>query len=199
MDSVFEVHSPVVRSKTDAYNWIRRKILDIISDVEMFKRVGVLRDWIPYPANVNEKTGKLQLVERKGKLFFDVAGVVQGGTVFRLGLSFQVKEFNGGGFVVFCDVGFSWISPQRITRNRLAKVKNLKNEWRQVKFFRAFSEKKGAVILVRWDNAPHHSEAGTWPFHKHFGGQKVPACPSQEQSVAGFLEFIKAHLSHQEK
>ena len=177
MDSVFEVHSRPLKSDEAVSSWISGKIRDIIADVEMFKRSGVVRDYLILSVNPG----------------LDVRGVLRDGTVFALRVGFQVEEVSSGK-MVFCDVGFSWISPHEKTRRVLRNVKDLKKEFRSVKFNRAFSEKEGASILVRWDNKPYHPESSTWPFHKHFGGNKVPASASQEQSIAGFLEFVKNHL-----
>ncbi|BAD85566.1 hypothetical protein TK1377 [Thermococcus kodakarensis KOD1] len=177
MDSVFEVHSRPLESDEDVSSWIRGKVREIVADVEMFKRSGVVRDyWI---------------VSADGML--DVRGVFRDGTVFALRVSFMVEDVSLGK-IVFCDVSFSWVSPHEKTRRVLRNVRDLGREFRSVKFNRAFSEKEGASILVRWDNKPYHSEAGSWPFHKHFGGRKVPASRSQEQSVGGFFEFVKVHL-----
>ncbi len=177
MDSVFEVHSRPLDSDEAVSSWISEKVRDVVSDVEMFKRSGVVRDYLILSASQG----------------LDVRGVLKDGTVFALRVGFQVEEVSSGK-IVFCDVGFSWISPHKKTRRVLRKVKDLRKEFRFVKFNRAFSEGQGASILVRWDNKPYHPESSTWPFHKHFGGNKVPASASQEQSIAGFLEFVKVHL-----
>ena len=180
MDSVFEVHSRPLDSDGAVSSWISGKVKDIIADVEMFKRSGIVRDYLILSINPG----------------LDVRGVLKDGTVFALRVRFQVEEVSSGR-VVFCDVGFSWISPHRKTRRVLRNVKDLRKEFRFVKFNRAFSEDQGASILVRWDNKPYHPESSTWPFHKHFGGNKVPASASQEQSIAGFLEFVKVHLGRE--
>ncbi len=182
MNLVFEVHSPVFSSKDDVKKWVNQKFREIVAEIEMFKRMGVVIDYVLFP-----------LLQNGNKFLWNVRGVIKGGTGFSLGVSFEVNKF-GENYLVLVKMGFSWVSPHSKTRQRLTSVKNLNTEFRSKKFWRAFSEKEGSRILVRWDNYPHHPDSGSWPFHKHFGGQKVPASPSQEQSVVGFFEFIKAHL-----
>ncbi len=49
--------------------------------------------------------------------------------------------------------------------------------------------------LVRWDNAPHHKEIPTFPFHRHTAADQIH--PSREMSpadaIAESLALIESH------
>ncbi len=48
-------------------------------------------------------------------------------------------------------------------------------------------------LLVRWDNAPHHKNLSTYPFHKHLG-PKIEA--TNEISLSDVLVSIEKTISN---
>lgn len=48
-------------------------------------------------------------------------------------------------------------------------------------------EKKGNLIK-RWDNAPHHKEISTFPFHLHEGEKILPSKPLNFSQFINYLE-----------
>ncbi len=47
---------------------------------------------------------------------------------------------------------------------------------------------KAMNMLMRWDNAPHHKEIDTYPFHLHNGKQVMPSSAMQLKDI---LEYLK--------
>ncbi len=48
-------------------------------------------------------------------------------------------------------------------------------------------------LIIRWDNAPHYKNIGTYPHHKHFiNGTVSESC---EVNLRDVLEFIESKLS----
>jgi hypothetical protein len=47
---------------------------------------------------------------------------------------------------------------------------------------------KGDVMIVRWDNAPHHRGISTFPCHKHIGREIVGSEEMQISDVLAELE-----------
>lgn len=48
-----------------------------------------------------------------------------------------------------------------------------------------------AVLLKRWDNAPHHPELESFPHHLHHGKEVFPSRP---MNSFAFLTFLKRHF-----
>lgn len=48
-----------------------------------------------------------------------------------------------------------------------------------------------AVLLKRWDNAPHHPELESFPHHLHYGKEVLPSRP---MNSFAFLAFLKQHF-----
>ena len=46
-------------------------------------------------------------------------------------------------------------------------------------------------LIIRWDNAHHHTNLKTYPNHKHVSGEVVE---SYEISLADVLEYIRQHF-----
>ena len=51
-------------------------------------------------------------------------------------------------------------------------------------------------FLVRWNNAPHHPEVETHPYHKHVKGEERPR-PSEAKSLASVLVEIEKMMATQ--
>jgi len=49
--------------------------------------------------------------------------------------------------------------------------------------------KKDNTLIIRWDNAPHHSHISTFPDHKHVN-LETNIQPSEEMTVSKVLQFI---------
>jgi len=47
---------------------------------------------------------------------------------------------------------------------------------------------KEDALLARWDNAPHHQEISTNPFHKHCKDEEI--VPSQEMDITRLLSEL---------
>ena len=47
------------------------------------------------------------------------------------------------------------------------------------------------TIIMGWDNAPHHKETVSFPYHKHVGNKIEP---SQQMNINDVLSFIKNFL-----
>lgn len=47
--------------------------------------------------------------------------------------------------------------------------------------------------IIRWDNAPHHQDVATFPYHKHIGKDENIA-DSQPMKTEKVLEHIKAEI-----
>lgn len=43
------------------------------------------------------------------------------------------------------------------------------------------------TVIIGWDNAPHHKEVETFPYHRHIGG-KIES--SQQMTMESVLSFI---------
>jgi len=50
---------------------------------------------------------------------------------------------------------------------------------------------ENGLLIIRWDNAPHHKQIQTYPHHKHLG-EKILA--SDEMTLEGVLEYINTFL-----
>jgi hypothetical protein len=47
------------------------------------------------------------------------------------------------------------------------------------------------TIIMGWDNASHHKEIATFPYHKHVGNKIEP---SQQMNINNVLNFIRKFL-----
>jgi len=47
------------------------------------------------------------------------------------------------------------------------------------------------TVIMGWDNAPHHKEIATYPYHKHVGGKSEP---SHRMNINDVLSFIRKFL-----
>jgi hypothetical protein len=47
------------------------------------------------------------------------------------------------------------------------------------------------TIIMGWDNAPHHQEIVSFPYHKHIGNKIEP---SQQMNINDVLSFIRKYL-----
>ena len=50
-------------------------------------------------------------------------------------------------------------------------------------------------LIIRWDNAPHHSNVATYPHHKHDKEKKV--FESTEISISEVIEIILKKITHE--
>ena len=51
------------------------------------------------------------------------------------------------------------------------------------------------LLLVRWDNTPHHSYISTFPFHKHIGSE-FTILPSEAMTLPKVLTHIANELKN---
>jgi hypothetical protein len=58
-------------------------------------------------------------------------------------------------------------------------------------------QNENGLLIIRWDNAPHHKQIQTYPHHKHLGEEILA---SDEITLEYVLEYIETFLekkSHQ--
>ena len=60
------------------------------------------------------------------------------------------------------------------------------NEFIKRPKYRYQLQDKENILTARWDNAPHHSEISTYPFHKHCKDGKIIS--SQEMNIYKLLD-----------
>jgi len=59
----------------------------------------------------------------------------------------------------------------------------------------SFHWQKWDKMIIRWDNAPHHKEVSTFPYHMH-KGEKV--FKSDEMTLEKVLEVIEKEMGQEE-
>jgi hypothetical protein len=51
-----------------------------------------------------------------------------------------------------------------------------------------------STLLIRWDNAPHHEQIATYPYHQYSGAEENVQ-PSAPMTLEAVLSFIQAQLA----
>ncbi len=49
---------------------------------------------------------------------------------------------------------------------------------------------KNGKLIKRWDNAPHHKEISTYPFHLHEGEKILPSKPLNFSEFISYIEKV---------
>ncbi len=64
--------------------------------------------------------------------------------------------------------------------------------------YRFHWQDKEGILIIRWDNAKHHPEVGTFPNHVHFGDGK-DAKESAAIDLRGVLEVLESKVGIREE
>ncbi|MEK7262901.1 MAG: DUF6516 family protein [Bacteroidota bacterium] len=100
-------------------------------------------------------------------------------------VSYEIKTFRDYG------VHYEFVAIARLKNNSTLHIRDyrFRNGERKYSYHWQTNDKR---LIVRWDNANHHRQLGTFPFHKHIENNVEE---SQPMTIRKVLEFISKEIS----